>query len=136
MNSTTFTPSGVKGHLLTNTTKLCDFFLPPKLTSILENPLLNPQADPPPSVATVEARINPLNKQEGGGHYKDLPIQPIEYCMANKLDQCQSNIIKYVTRFRHKGGLEDLKKAQHYLDILRYLEYGEEKSDSEGVGGS
>ena len=83
---------------------------------------------------------SPLNVQEGGGHYKDCPIQPIEYCMVNKLDHCQSNVIKYVTRFRDKGGLEDLLKARHYIDLLIHFEYGnektEEKSDSERVGGS
>ena len=31
---------------------------------------------------------------------------------------CQGNILKYVWRFRHKGGAEDLEKAQVYLDWL------------------
>lgn len=59
-----------------------------------------------------------LDVQVGGGHYKDLPIQPIEYCMANGLDACQSSVVRYVTRFRQKGGIEDLQKAKHYLDLL------------------
>ena len=66
--------------------------------------------------------VNPspsaLDVQVGGGHYKDLPIQPIEYCMANGLDACQSSIVRYVTRFRNKGGIEDLQKAKHYIDLL------------------
>jgi len=38
--------------------------------------------------------------------------------MANGLDACQHTIIKYVTRFRDKNGLEDLRKARHALDML------------------
>lgn len=68
--------------------------------------------------------MSALDVQIGGGHYKDLAIQPIEYCMKNKLDHCQSNVIKYVTRFRGKNGLEDLKKAKHYIDLLMEFEYG------------
>ena len=72
-----------------------------------------------------EDETNPLNVQEGGSHYKDWVIQPIEYCMANNLDHCQSNVVKYVTRFRDKGGLDDLRKAKHYIDLLIHFEYGE-----------
>ena len=69
---------------------------------------------------------NPLNEQFGGNHYKEFIIQPVEYCMKNKLDHCQSNIVKYATRFRLKGGLEDLRKIIHYTQLLAYFEYGEE----------
>ena len=56
--------------------------------------------------------------QVGGNHYAKLPIQPLEYSMANRLDACQHSIIKYVTRFRDKGGLQDLQKARHALEWL------------------
>ena len=56
--------------------------------------------------------------QVGGNHYLKLAIQPVEYAMANKLDACQANIVKYVTRFREKNGIEDLRKAQHYIELL------------------
>lgn len=59
-----------------------------------------------------------LNNQIGGDHYSKLKIQPMEYSMANGLDACQHTIIKYVTRFRDKGGLQDLHKAQHTLQML------------------
>jgi hypothetical protein len=59
-----------------------------------------------------------LDTQVGGNHYKDMPIQPMEYSMANGLDACQHTIIKYVTRFRQKGGIQDLEKARHTLDML------------------
>lgn len=60
-----------------------------------------------------------------GSHYKDLAIQPMEYSMKNKLDACQHTAIKYVTRFRNKGGHEDLKKAIHAIEMLIEFEYGD-----------
>jgi Protein of unknwon function (DUF3310) len=59
-----------------------------------------------------------LDVQVGGDHYKKLKIQPMEYSMANGLDACQHTIVKYVTRFRDKGGIADLEKARHTLDML------------------
>lgn len=61
---------------------------------------------------------NSLENQVGGSHYKDMSIQPIEYIIANKLGYIEGNIIKYISRYKSKNGLEDLKKAKHYLDIL------------------
>jgi len=63
-----------------------------------------------------------LDRQEGGSHYKKFKIQPIEYCQLNELNYCESNVIKYVSRWRDKGGIEDLKKAIHNLQILIELE--------------
>lgn len=73
--------------------------------------------------------INPLDVQVDGSHYKDYPIQPLEYNMANKLDACQANVVKYVTRFREKNGKRDLVKAQHYLELLIFFEYGAEDNE-------
>lgn len=61
--------------------------------------------------------------QVGGAHYKKCAIQPTEYSVANGLGFCEGNIIKYVTRYKDKGGREDLEKAKHYLDLL--LELGD-----------
>lgn len=58
------------------------------------------------------------DKQVGGTHYKDLNIQPVEYILKNGLGFCEGNVIKYITRWRNKNGVEDLKKARHYIDIL------------------
>jgi hypothetical protein len=69
--------------------------------------------------------VNPLNEQVGGDHYKGMVIQPIEFCFKNKLNVCQSKVIKYITRYKHKNGLEDLIKAKHMVDILIELEYGD-----------
>jgi hypothetical protein len=67
-------------------------------------------------------RISPLTIQVGGTHYKDLKIQPVEYIAANKIPFIEGNIIKYISRWRSKGGLDDLQKAKHFLDILIELE--------------
>lgn len=63
-----------------------------------------------------------LNKQESGDHYKDKGIQPIIYIHANNLGFCEGNVVKYVTRWRDKGGEADLRKAIHYLELLIQLE--------------
>ena len=62
--------------------------------------------------------MSALETQIDGTHYTRLAIQPMEYSMANELDACQHTIIKYVTRFRDKGGLKDLEKARHVIDML------------------
>ena len=59
-----------------------------------------------------------LNTQIGGDHYKTMAIQPMEFSMANGLDACQHTAIKYIARFRSKGGIEDLQKAKHVIDML------------------
>ena len=63
-----------------------------------------------------------LMKQVGGSHYKDKAIQPIEYIHANDLGFCAGNVIKYVTRYKDKHGVQDLEKAKHYLEMLIELE--------------
>lgn len=63
-----------------------------------------------------------LDVQEGGDHYKSLPIQPVQYIHANGIPFAEGSVIKYVTRWRDKGGIADLKKARHFLDLLIELE--------------
>ena len=72
--------------------------------------------------------MSALNKQPGGTHYKQMAIQPVQYIHANGLGYCEANIVKYVSRWRGKNGLEDLLKARHYIDLLIELE-GLEKAD-------
>lgn len=67
--------------------------------------------------------MSPLGVQEGGDHYKNMPIQPIEYTMKNGLGFCEGNVIKYVSRHKSKNGLEDLLKAKHYIDLIIEFEY-------------
>ena len=65
---------------------------------------------------------NALATQVGGDHYSKLAIQPVEYINANHLTYLQGNVIKYVTRYKDKNGLQDLEKAKHYIDMLIELE--------------
>jgi hypothetical protein len=58
------------------------------------------------------------SQQVGGNHYKSLKIQPLEYALENDLGICEHAVIKYVSRWKTKGGVEDLRKARHYIDIL------------------
>lgn len=79
-------------------------------------------------VTTVASPEYAESRQVGGTHYQSKAIQPIDYIMANSLDFCEGNVVKYVTRYRDKGGIEDLKKARHYLDFL--IEREEKKNES------
>ena len=65
-----------------------------------------------------------LKQQVGGNHYKKLAIQPVEFILHNALGFCEGNVIKLVTRWKDKGGIQDLQKAQHYLSILIEHETG------------
>jgi hypothetical protein len=62
--------------------------------------------------------MDPLKTQVGGRHYIDCPIQPIEYIVRNNLPFCEGNIVKYITRWRKKGGIQDLKKVIQYAEFL------------------
>lgn len=60
--------------------------------------------------------------QVGGNHYKDKSIQPWDFIAANGIGYFEGNIIKYVSRWRDKNGVNDLMKARHYLDKLIEME--------------
>jgi hypothetical protein len=64
-----------------------------------------------------------LEKEVGGTHYKYFEIQPIEFCMKNNLNACQTLAIKYICRYSMKDGAMDLDKAIHVLEILKEFEY-------------
>jgi len=66
------------------------------------------------------------DKQVGGNHYKDCKIMPIEYITKNNLDFLEGNVVKYITRHKLKGGVEDIKKVIHYAELILELKYGKE----------
>jgi hypothetical protein len=76
------------------------------------------------SVIVTNATAN--ENQVAGKHYKDKEIQPWDYIYANNLCYFTGNCVKYVSRWKDKGGVDDLKKARHYLDKLIELEEGKE----------
>lgn len=67
-----------------------------------------------------------LKKQVGGSHYKNMPIQPIEFITKNELGFCVGNVIKYVCRYKAKNGRADLEKAIHNIELLIGFEYEDE----------
>jgi hypothetical protein len=72
--------------------------------------------------------MSALKQQVSGSHYKDKVIQPVEYIHLNNIGYMEGNVIKYVSRWRDKGGIADLQKAKHYIDLLIELE---EKTQTE-----
>ena len=62
--------------------------------------------------------MSAIDKQIGGDHYKGMAIQPIQYIQANKLSYIEGNIVKYISRWRDKNGIEDLLKIKHYVEFL------------------
>jgi hypothetical protein len=80
-----------------------------------------------PSAPGIEALIKAaqvrkdtpvLGTQVGGDHYTRQKIQPITYIWANGLGFSEGNVVKYVTRWKFKGGIKDLEKAKHHLGLL------------------
>jgi hypothetical protein len=74
--------------------------------------------------------MSALQQQVGGDHYRAKGIQPIEYIHANNLGFCEGNVVKYVTRWKDKGGESDLRKAIHYLELLIQLETEQSQPDA------
>lgn len=73
--------------------------------------------------------MSALNEQVSGNHYKDKVIQPVEYIFMNGIGYMEGNVIKYISRWQDKGGVADLLKAKHYIDLLIELH---EKKESLG----
>lgn len=65
-----------------------------------------------------------LDVQVGGAHYKEMAIEPLEFILVNELPFAEGSIVKYVSRWRKKGGVQDLEKARHLLDVLIEHEKG------------
>ena len=66
-----------------------------------------------------------LEHQEGGSHYKDMAIQPVEYIHRNGIGFIEGCCIKYLCRHKKKGGKQDILKAIHFLELLLELDYGD-----------
>ena len=66
--------------------------------------------------------MSAIDTQVGGDHYKDMLIQPVEFIHRNGIPFIEGAVIKYMCRWRAKGGIEDLKKARHFLDLLIEME--------------
>lgn len=70
----------------------------------------------------VAPHVSALETQVGGSHYKDMAIQPAEYIHKNGIGFIEGACIKYLSRWRKKGGVQDLQKAAHMLEMLIEME--------------
>jgi hypothetical protein len=59
-----------------------------------------------------------FKKQVGGNHYLKYKISPLEFIIKNNIGFVEGNILKYILRFKEKGGVQDLLKAKHYIELL------------------
>jgi len=75
-----------------------------------------------PKAPSTADLTKPLSEQIGGDHYSKQEIQPVEFIHANGLGFCEGNCIKYVCRWKYKGGIQDLEKAKHYIEMLIDME--------------
>jgi len=71
--------------------------------------------------------MSALQVQEGGNHYKLMKVQPVEFIHANNIGYFEGCVIKYVTRWKNKNGIEDLRKAIHFIELLIELEVASSK---------
>ena len=69
-------------------------------------------------VVEDECVVKASDKQVGGSHYKKFKIQPAEFCYANGIPYLEATAIKYLCRWKDKGGIQDLEKAKHFIDLL------------------
>lgn len=92
----------------------------PDCASLTQLLLTNPAR---PAACDCQDKVpSALDVQVAGKHYKDMAIQPVEFIHANGIGYFEGNVIKYVSRWRAKGGVADLEKAKHYIDLLIELE--------------
>ena len=75
----------------------------------------------------AEAFEGEENNNTDPQHYKLYKIQPRDFITANNLDYNVGNCVKYLCRYKYKNGLEDLKKAQNYINYL--IENYEERNN-------
>jgi hypothetical protein len=85
------------------------------------------QQPPPPragseDIKAGESLLRANARQEGGAHYKQFQIEPWDAIIDWNLGYLDGNAVKYLSRWRHKNGIEDLKKARHYIDKLLEVE--------------
>jgi len=67
-----------------------------------------------------QKKIQVSNKQDNIKHPKHYTqgIEMWDYAHSQGLGFFEGNILKYITRWKHKNGIEDLLKAKQYLDRL------------------
>lgn len=78
------------------------------------------------SAIGVSMKNDNNDKVNNPAHYTTGGIETLDYIKAKVKDYpsyVAGNILKYVSRYEHKNGIEDLKKAQFYLnDLIEWME--------------
>ena len=75
----------------------------------------------------LKQKTDTLKTSHQGDHYKGMTIEPIQYIEANRLGFHEGAVVKYVSRWRVKNGLDDLKKARFFIDrMIELIEAGVE----------
>lgn len=91
-------------------------------TAMKEAQELNAHAIVNPQITDAVTQVADL-QQVGGSHYKDMSVQPWVAMQSWMTPEqfsgfLRGNAIKYLARCDVKGGLDDIKKARHYIDKL------------------
>jgi hypothetical protein len=68
------------------------------------------------------------DRQVGATHYQGEKIQHWDFVLMHKMPYMEAQVFKYVLRWKEKNGLEDLRKARHFLDKLIEYELGAQKT--------
>ena len=87
-------------------------------------------------VQKIADELKGIGRQVGGDHYRRMKIQPVTFVLENGLGYVEGCVVKYVSRWRAKNGVEDLRKARHFLDLLIEFEEGREEGDAPARDGS
>lgn len=95
--------------------KVVEAKIEPMVVSVFGDPT---DADEEKNMAVMQEQSKANAVQIGGQHYQSKAIQPWDYIASNGLGYLEGNVVKYVSRWKEKGGVEDLKKAAHYLAKL------------------
>ncbi len=75
--------------------------------------------DPVPIISEKSKEIVAgLREDTRPGYYKPEGIEVWDFILSNNIPFIEGNIIKYAVRWRNKNGIEDLRKAQAYLNKL------------------
>jgi len=75
--------------------------------------------------STIAESRGAFEYQAAGNHYQKFSIQPAEFIIKNDIPGAEASIIRYVCRHADKNGIEDLRKACQYLEMLAEIKYGE-----------
>lgn len=84
----------------------------------VENYMLNRMQNYVIPVLGKPRKKEEIVKESDPEHYSNLPIEPWDFIQRNKLDFFEGNVIKYICRWKNKGGVSDLRKAITYLEKI------------------